>query len=198
MEQQLNNGHEFLWKALANPADQTSAYADNLQLLVDEFPQSSVLQALLVSKGGEETLKQAAAYIEPAVLYKVINGFDSVPAVNPEQIVYSDGAVQAPRQQDAIEEEEEPLYMADAKVEYFQQDIDDEIYDEIVSIEDINLDQLTAMSKADVEEAIPVEVINNEEDIIESNYFVYDNSPDQKIIEEDAVVTAAPTKDIAQ
>jgi hypothetical protein len=72
--------------------------------------------------------------------------------------------------------EPEPTYPFTEKTEYFHQDIsdeihdiDDEVYDEIVSIEDINLEQLAAFNKQS-EYAAPV--IYHTDKITDSNHFV--------------------------
>ena len=58
MDQNNNNSqNEFLWTLLANPANDAHSYTYNLQQLVNEFPQSGILQALLAHAGGENNLR---------------------------------------------------------------------------------------------------------------------------------------------
>lgn len=175
MEQQLNNdGNEFLWKLLANPADRDPSYNSVLQAMVNTFPQSGVLKALHASNNKEENLKHAAAYIDPAILHKLVNT-DSLPVVKNEQIIFSDDVPVAERDTALADDEEktEPVYLPEDKVEYFQQDIDDEIYDEIVSIEDINLDQITAMNKEAVQAEAGI-VEESAKETSKEDYFIYD------------------------
>jgi hypothetical protein len=77
----------------------------------------------------------------------------------------------------------EPVQPAEDKVEYFHQDIDDEIYDEIVSIEDIGLEQIAILNKANPDEA------QEKENAANSNYFVFEPA-----IEESDAVAASTDK----
>ena len=88
MDQYLNNRqHEILWKLLANPADNGHSYAGNLQSLVNDFPQSGLLQAMLARADKEHDKGHAATYFNPKALYRVINSADSLPTVSGEKIV---------------------------------------------------------------------------------------------------------------
>ena len=52
MDQYLNNRqNEILWELLANPADNGQLHNYDLQQLVDEFPQSGILRAMLAHAG---------------------------------------------------------------------------------------------------------------------------------------------------
>ncbi|MDN5287311.1 MAG: hypothetical protein JWR38_3585 [Mucilaginibacter sp.] len=85
MDQDLNNRqNEILKELLANPANTGQQYNYNLQQLVVEFPQSGILRAMLAHAG--TGLKQAAAYVDPHLLYKLINDADSLAVVLPSQI----------------------------------------------------------------------------------------------------------------
>jgi hypothetical protein len=76
----------------------------------------------------------------------------------------------------------EPVQPAEDKVEYFHQDIDDEIYDEIVSIEDIGLEQIAILNKTNSDN----EQENKDKN---SNYFIFEPA----IEESDAAASAAET-----
>jgi len=218
--------YEFLWKLLANPADNNPSYIAELKSLVAQYQQSGVLWALMLPNGEKENLKHAAAYFDPATIYKLAMAVDSLPTVTEEQVVYCDGPIAAgtyftapdattdgiaieddtpaedhtenmPEYHTFSEQEtiadaytpptndpetahntfaeqekqtddypqharEYDEYMAktdttvqitfDNNVEYFHQDIDDEIYDEIVSIEDIGLEQSGVPDKTSANE----------------------------------------------
>jgi hypothetical protein len=90
-EQVDNAEYEFLWKLLANPADPNHSYIFNLQSLVNDYPQSGVLRALLMPNGDKRNLKHSAAYFNPRVLHKLATAPDSLALVTAEQIVFSDG-----------------------------------------------------------------------------------------------------------
>ncbi|CAN5178091.1 hypothetical protein BH09BAC6_BH09BAC6_13730 [soil metagenome] len=88
MEQNYNNSqNEFLWKLLANPADDAHLYNYNVQRLVNDFPQSGLLQALLAHTSDEKNLKQASVYFNPRSLYKLVNTPENFPVVQENQIV---------------------------------------------------------------------------------------------------------------
>lgn len=245
--------HEFLWKLLANPADTNYAHVGDLQSLVDQFPQSGILRALLIPYGDKRYAKQAAAYFDPAIVHKLATAPDSLATVTSEQVIYHNGSSHAaiteiaeeasavnvaepeqevvtdpyleevpaeideepyayPSEENAITHADEALTKAeiiddkpghesyvheaeaaplatelaeaekeinpeanilgkeydaylsekesqptepvvsDDETRYFHQDIDDEVYEEIVSIEDIGLEQLAALHKETKEE----------------------------------------------
>lgn len=221
----LNNiNSELILKALASPVEVLSTNASGIETLVNDFPQSGLLRALLAGNGHDQNVKHAAAYINPATLYKLVNFPESLPVVDAGHIVFVDDVVDAPgaptpiinattkqspsveyisnelsnnesvinepvvqaedvlpssveqmhfhpieeeaeyveqpaynetdtldtNVPDDVEEEkqEEPTYTLD-KTEFFHQDIEDEIYEEIVSIEDINLGHLSSQNTGD-------------------------------------------------
>jgi hypothetical protein len=88
VDQDLNNRqNEILLELLANPANTGQMYSNDLQQLVNEFPQSGILHALLAHANRDSGLKQAAAtYFEPHSLYKLINDIDSLAVVSLSQI----------------------------------------------------------------------------------------------------------------
>ncbi len=82
-----DNQNEFLWTLLAHPANDAHLYADDLQRLVKDYPQSGILQALLAHVSDEKNLKQASAYFSPKLLYKLINSPSSFTGVSDEKII---------------------------------------------------------------------------------------------------------------
>ena len=92
MEQNSNNSqNEFLWTLLANPANDAHLYAYNLQRLVNDFPQSGILQALLAHASEEKNLKQASVYFNPKSLFKLINAPSTFTGVPDERIFIQKG-----------------------------------------------------------------------------------------------------------
>ncbi|MDB4925724.1 hypothetical protein [Mucilaginibacter sp.] len=299
MNQQVDNiEYEFLWKLLANPADNNHSHIFNLQSLVNDYPHSGILHALLMPNGEKRNLKHAAAYFNPGILYKLATAPNSLPVVTDEQIVQSDVYFTVPvtepfaeyaREEEAVaverttpearaeampadntfaewkptpaftphdeqyntfaeyetinnayrenvtenypeqenavanqpeivndapaplttelsagekiveasvEEENslakeyndyqaknniestEPVYSFNDNVEYFHQDIDDEIYDEIVSIEDIGLEQLAILNKEAGERAKNEPVT---EETPKNSFFVFEPALTEKI-----------------
>jgi hypothetical protein len=81
------NQNEFLWTLLAHPANDAHLYANDLQRLVKDYPQSGILQALLAHASDEKNLKQASAYFSPKLLYKLINAPSSFTGVSDEKII---------------------------------------------------------------------------------------------------------------
>jgi hypothetical protein len=256
--EKLNNiNSELILKALANPVEVLSANASGIESLVNDFPQSGLLRALLAGNGHDQNVKHAAAYINPTTLYKLVNLPESLPVVDARHIAFVDSAdtenapapiinvtakqpqpveyssnevevthnvpvnevifhepvaqeedvlsspvgeshfypteeeteyVEQPEAQapvinasDDIEEEKheaqyEPAYTLD-KTEFFHQDIEDEVYEEIVSIEDINLGQLSSQNTSSND----TKVADNQQPITEkqipaNDHFVIDHS----------------------
>ncbi len=92
MDQNLNNGpNDFLWSLLANPANDVGSGADNLQRLVNDFPQSGILQALLAQASEEKNLKRASVYFNPRALFKLINAPSAFTGIPDERIVIQPG-----------------------------------------------------------------------------------------------------------
>ena len=74
MDQHSNNYlDEFLQTLLANPADEADAHAYSLKQLVDDFPQSGALHALLTGHSEGSNPQRAALYFNPLSLYKLTN-----------------------------------------------------------------------------------------------------------------------------
>lgn len=72
---------------MADPADTGQSYANNLQRLVKDFPQSGLLQALLARSDSEQSINHAAAYFDPRLLYSLTNSPGSLAVVNDDQII---------------------------------------------------------------------------------------------------------------
>jgi hypothetical protein len=262
--EKLNNiNSELVLKALASPVEVLSTNASGIESLVNDFPQSGLLRALLAGNGHDQNVKHAAAYINPTTLYKLVNSPEGLTAVDaryiafigdgdidiasaptpiinvitkqPQPVEYINNAIEVTHTEpvkevvfqepathdeevlstsleetyfhpieeeteyveqtaynetqassenvtDEVEEENkneeqyEPTYTLD-KTEFFHQDIEDEVYEEIVSIEDINLGQLPSQNNGDNE----ANVIGNSQPIAENkipanDHFVIDKS----------------------
>ena len=88
MDQYLNNRqNEILWNLLADPANNGHLYAYNLQNLVNDFPQSGLLHALLSHAEGGQNISRAAAYVNPKALYLLVNSPESLAAVTDDRII---------------------------------------------------------------------------------------------------------------
>ncbi len=88
MDQYLNNRRtELLWELLDNPAAKGAEYAYNLHQLVKDYPQSGLLQSLLLYAGDGGNLSRATTYSSPQLLYKIVNDPDGLHTVSPDQIV---------------------------------------------------------------------------------------------------------------
>jgi hypothetical protein len=68
-----NRQKEILWDILANPADNGASYTQSLERLVQDNPQSGILQVLLARAGDKKLLNKAAVYYNPRTLYKLVN-----------------------------------------------------------------------------------------------------------------------------
>jgi hypothetical protein len=86
-----NNPNDVLWAMLANPAEDALAYAYNLQRLVNDFPQSGMLQALLVHASETKNLRQASVYFNPRSVFKLVNAPSSFVGVPDERIIIQPG-----------------------------------------------------------------------------------------------------------
>ena len=77
---------------MAHPADDAQQYNYNLQRLVNDFPQSGILQALLAHTSDQKNLKQASVYFNAKALYKLINAPASLIGVADEKIIVQNGS----------------------------------------------------------------------------------------------------------
>jgi hypothetical protein len=255
VDQYLNSRqYEILDELLANPAETGSFYGYNLQQLVDAYPQSGILRALLAHAGTNKDVQRAAVYYSPALLHKLINEPDGLTLVNSAQIIDHVGVTPAANtptaenyfnigpavddHQDALPPiPDEPAVDADQEINSFDftvtdnhkpeipgaepvteveeadpvafepnresaaatHDIEDEVYDEIVGIENISIGQQSDVDEpvsdiktesADWESDVPPSVVVNEtrevrDDVTEkwiisniasADYFLFDNS----------------------
>ncbi|WP_114941550.1 hypothetical protein [Mucilaginibacter endophyticus] len=88
MDQYLNSRqYEILDELLANPAETGSFYGYNLQQLVDAYPQSGILRALLAHAGTNKDVQKAAVYYQPVLLHKLIHEPDGLAPINASQII---------------------------------------------------------------------------------------------------------------
>jgi hypothetical protein len=92
VDQNLNNSpNDFLWSLLENPANDANSHVYNLHRLVNDFPQSGILQALLAHASEEKNLKRASAYFNPRALFKLINAPSTFTGVPGDRIVIQPG-----------------------------------------------------------------------------------------------------------
>jgi hypothetical protein len=194
-----NRQKETFWNLLANPANTGPLYTESLQQLVNDHPQSGILQVLLARTGGTAQLSKAAVYYNARALYKLVNNPQELAKVPQERIIsgrddkparpenyFSIGTIETdtytefndipqtsnhtvpstestpasrpvsvydpydiplPGHNDAALSSlaEEGIQDTDTitnsrpEKEYFRQDIDDEVYDEIVSIDNFTI-----------------------------------------------------------
>jgi len=88
VDQYLNSRqYEILDELLANPAETGSFYGYNLQQLVDAYPQSGILRALLAHAGTNKDVQRAAVYYKPVLLHKLIQEPEGLSPVNSSQII---------------------------------------------------------------------------------------------------------------
>ena len=87
MEQLNNRQTELFWELLANPADKSYSHVQNLRQLAAEYPQSGLLQSLLLYAGEDDSLNHAAVYSDPRLLYKMRNNADALHTVTDAQVV---------------------------------------------------------------------------------------------------------------
>ena len=72
---------------MANPADKGRLHASEIQQLVNDFPQSGLLHALLSHADRQQTVSHAAAYINPKTLYVIVNSPEILAEVPGRQII---------------------------------------------------------------------------------------------------------------
>jgi hypothetical protein len=88
VDQYLDNRHkQILWSLLANPADTGQLYATNLQQMVNDHPQSGLLQVLLARAADKQNIKKAAVYYKAGTLYKLLHNPHSLPIVSQNKII---------------------------------------------------------------------------------------------------------------
>jgi hypothetical protein len=92
VDQQFSNSQNgFLWTLLADPANDAHLYAYDLQRLVNDFPQSGILQAMLAHASDDKNLKQASVYFNAKSVYKLINAPSAFIGVPDEKIIIQPG-----------------------------------------------------------------------------------------------------------
>jgi hypothetical protein len=152
-----NSGNDFFYDLLDNPADLSHSNAFNLQLLINEFPQSSLLRAMLAVKREEESLNSASAYINPKLLYKIANTVSSLRAVSDEQIA----VCQAPGEAKPMLPLPNGLELPNLTIEesnYFHVPIDRDV----VYIEDENAEDIALPEEDQSDENADQQVENDE------------------------------------
>ena len=88
MDQYLDDRQkEILWDVLANPTDNGAQYAQNLARLVQENPQSGLLQLLYARAADADQLSKAVVYVNPRILHKVVNHAEGLRPVDSQSIV---------------------------------------------------------------------------------------------------------------
>ncbi|MDB5130353.1 MAG: hypothetical protein JWR02_102 [Mucilaginibacter sp.] len=201
VEQQFNNDqHKFLWTLLADPANDGYAYTSDLQRLVDEFPQSGILHALLARSDDKKHLKHAAVYFNPHALFKLVNASTALNLVSDEYII-----IHGKGRSNAVPESEKDMHDAEVltgdvdetsdkpdhqdiyhepAIESLpreaitgelhdephprEENIEDETYEEIVGIEDINTQP--AQVSADAGEKLIAE------NVVSTDFFTFDTA----------------------
>lgn len=86
----MQNPAAKLRQLLVNPTDHSSKRIDDLLMLVDRYPQSGLLRALLATSGDEQHIKAAAVWHGGQSLHKVITSPGSLLAVPDRQIIKLD------------------------------------------------------------------------------------------------------------
>lgn len=201
VEQQFNNEqNEFLWTLLADPANDGYAYTSDLQRLVDDFPQSGILHAMLAHSDDRKHLKHAAVYFNPHALFKLVNASSALNIVSDEHIILdghnrpgtspqremneanaeilTGAGHENQREQHseavdrdvATEGHREETVTGELHHEHHphEEDIEDETFEEIVGIEDINTK--TATPPVVEEEKVVAE------DVTSADFFTLDKA----------------------
>ncbi|WP_146166483.1 hypothetical protein ABZR88_18345 [Mucilaginibacter yixingensis] len=101
-----NKQKEVLTRLLANPADQGGTYIGNLQELVNMYPQSGLLHALLGRAMGERSPSKAAAFYNSGALYKLCRHPEDLGAITHNQLIDQLVAIPAPVIAEPISEPE--------------------------------------------------------------------------------------------
>ncbi|GAC1304491.1 MAG: hypothetical protein NVSMB24_11980 [Mucilaginibacter sp.] len=230
VEQQFNNEqNEFLWTLLADPANDGYAYTSDLQRLVDEFPQSGILHALLAHSDDQKHLKHATVYFNPHALFKLVNASSALNPVPDERIVlHGNNQTETSAQSESNNSAEEVLIDAEHKDEEeknnggvdhetitgtheeepaatelhhehhpHEEDIEDETFEEIVGIEDINTQPA---SNPPVEEEKLIA-----ENIASTDFFTFDKAfgerepaVEEEVSQDDASSSASGQHDLSK
>lgn len=145
-----NQQTDLFWELLANPADRSYSHVQNLRQLVNEYPQSSLLQSLLFYTGEDDRLSHAAVYTDPRLLYKLRHDAGSLSQVSDDQLIkvvkesnvqvddIVHGAEPEPEIPSAVsdnESEREPLFDQSQPTEHFEPQVSAEDTPEAVESE---------------------------------------------------------------
>ena len=87
MDQNIDNRHkEILWDLLANPAENGQLYKHNLERLVQDNPQSGLLQVMYARSLQTPDIRKAAAYFSPKALHKLMHDPDGLLPVSRDRV----------------------------------------------------------------------------------------------------------------
>lgn len=114
MEQLDNRQTELFWELLAHPADKSYKHVQNLRRLVSEYPQSGLLQSMLVYAGEDDNIGHAIAYTDPRLLYKLRNNVGGLLSVSDEQLIKTIGEKRFFHTDDDVPEPEVATPLMDA------------------------------------------------------------------------------------
>ena len=161
IDQSVGNGTETVYQTESEPIEETTAVAEEHPAYIAQEPAPAIIE----KHPAYITQEAAPAIVEEAVGEKTSEQSDDD----------TDEFVWPPRTD--VDEDETPAkpesnttQVNTEQTEYFHRDIEDEIYDEIVSIEDINLEQLAAY-QAEIEVFRPVE---HEQHTTATDHFVFE------------------------
>ncbi|RWY49168.1 hypothetical protein [Mucilaginibacter gilvus] len=87
MDQNIDNRHkEILWDLLANPAENGQLHKLNLERLVQDNPQSGLLQVMYARSLQTPDIRKAAAYFSPKALHKLLHDPDGLLPVSRDRV----------------------------------------------------------------------------------------------------------------
>ncbi|QJD96737.1 hypothetical protein HH214_13085 [Mucilaginibacter robiniae] len=198
----MQNPAALLRQLLINPTDHSSKRIDDLQLLINGFPQSGLLRALLATTGNEQHIKAAAVWYGGSSLDRVISSPGSLRAVTDSRVIKLDRKpVSAPKPEPVIAEPaaiEEPIASATVELPVIPPAEAPDHYYEVVEAEEVTLvppvpaEPKTAVPVAEPETSkpepveqmlpkLPAEKLEETqkliiENIASSNYFVFDQA----------------------
>ncbi|MEO7215828.1 hypothetical protein [Mucilaginibacter sp.] len=87
MDQNIDNRQkEILWDLLANPAENGQVHAHNLEQLVQDNPQSGLLQVMYARSLQTPDIRKAAAYFSPKALHKLMHNPDGLLPVSRDRV----------------------------------------------------------------------------------------------------------------
>jgi hypothetical protein len=252
VDQYLDNRHkQILWSLLANPADTGQLYATSLKQMVNDHPQSGLLQVLLARAADKQNIKKAAVYYKAGTLYKLLHNPHSLPVVAQNKIIrtkvsgsenyfsipvalddtrttisqesetttaideetqdeiqdigtvihsYEEQATHTQTDEslvETIQEEETPVTQIEEPVtftnlsadngyreekEYFRHDIEDDVYEEIVGIDDIGFEPGVNVLHETEEQAIAAQQASQ-------NNYADEDEEDKELLQKSAGIT---------